>query len=125
MEQGARLMGRVETLAVAIPKWFLNLIGVALIPTVTLVGWLVVSVVKLQSDSQNAERDRDRIALILEDQTRELVALRLEIERLMVVKPSDVYKKLEELEKRWESMSKNWAGGTKTREGGSDDYPGP
>lgn len=88
----------------SIPKWFLNATSVLAIPAITLIGWLVVSVVQLQAQVGAAEQDREKIAAVLEDQTRELIALRLEIERLLIVKPADVFRKLEELEKRWQQL---------------------
>lgn len=89
-----------ENTAVAIPRWFLGLVSVLLIPGISLVGYLVVNAATVNARVAALENSHASVQDALADQTREIIGLRLQIERLLVISPADVYRKLEELERK-------------------------
>ena len=96
------MSGSTETTqeAVNIPKWFIRLLGWVLIPIATGAIWMTISIVSHESRIASLESGREEVLKTLKDQTIEIVELRLQIERLLVIKPSDVYRKLEEVERK-------------------------
>ncbi len=89
-----------DSTAVFIPRWFLGAIGLLFIPAASLAGWMVMQVTSLDGRMTATEVARSEIRTSLNDQTQEIIELRLQIERLLVIKPADVYRKLEELERK-------------------------
>lgn len=91
---------------VSIPKWFLYLMSVILVPIVALVGHLTIQINTQDTRIHALESGRLELAQEIDNQTKEIIQLRLQIERLLVIKPADVYQKLTELEKKIESLQK-------------------
>jgi hypothetical protein len=83
-----------------IPKWFIWLAGVILIPGVTLLGVLSIKTYTNETRIESLENERTTTRDALETQTEAIVKLRIEIQRLLVVSPGDVVRKLEQLEDR-------------------------
>lgn len=46
------------------------------------------------------QNERGNLTTAIQSNTKEIISMRIEIERLLVVRPADVYRKLEELEDR-------------------------
>jgi hypothetical protein len=109
---------------IAIPKWFIGLLSVIGIPVVALVGHLALTVNSHESMLAASEADRGAIKISVEkatelansqsikinekidSQTKEIISLRLQIERLLVVRPSDVYQKTQEMDKSIQELRK-------------------
>lgn len=89
-----------------IPNWFLGLLAVIAIPLVGFVFWLSINVSTQGNRLDRLEVGREKLVTRVEEQTLAIVELRLEIQRLLVVKPSDVIRKLEELDRKIEEFSK-------------------
>ncbi len=118
----------VHSDAFAIPKWFVGLVGFILIPAGSLVGHLTLAssdhesridviekksatleAIAIRQTEHNAriaslESGRAEIRATIEAQTKEIIELRLQIERLLVIRPADVYKKIEGLERMIEEL---------------------
>lgn len=85
-----------------IPKWAIWLCGLLMLPILNW-GFSVQSRIgALEIKQQVTEVNRAEIKLALADQTKEIKDMRLQIERLLSVsvKPSEMLKKLEEIENK-------------------------
>lgn len=89
---------------VEIPGWFLWLVGLVLIPIVALVGHIKLKQGNLETRLSSVETTATTTSSAIKKQTEEIVGLRLQIERLLVVSPSDVYRKMQEIETKIESI---------------------
>ena len=112
----------IDVRDLTIPSWFLWLTGAFGTLFVSWAGWVTSTCFASQTQDQvrtaiveYAPYTRDRAMILnkfeeldareerlisaIERQEAEIKEMRLQIERLLVVKPADVYKKVEELER--------------------------